>query len=93
MSAAKHTPRAWSHDGSGNITDKNGQPIAFANWTAYDEGQANASLIAYAPDLLFDLDAACEQIEDLVSRLGGADPKKATKQYRATIAKATTYTP
>ena len=53
------------------------------------EASANARLIAAAPDLLADLQEACDRIEDLVSRLGGTDPEKATESYRATIAKAT----
>ena len=89
MSEAKHTPGPWINDGSGNITHQDEQPIAFVNWTAYDAGQANSRLIAESPNLLFALEAACDEIEGLVSRLGGTDPEKATKQYRATIAKAT----
>lgn len=103
MSEAKHTPgpwliaktdaafvyalndrgynRFWAHVIGGNL--RRGES------TSKVETEANARLIAAAPDLLADLQEACDRIEDLVSRLGGTDPEKATKQYRATIAKAT----
>jgi hypothetical protein len=53
-----HTPAPWQVDYSGNchigITDKNERTIAFCNLQNEDgdEDEANAKLIAAAPDLL-----------------------------------------
>ena len=92
MSEAKHTTGPWNvpFREFTKIKAANGAHIATCHkLTNLVNLEANSRLIAAAPDLLADLQEACDRIEDLVSRLGGTDPEKATESYRATIAKAT----
>jgi hypothetical protein len=62
-----HTPAPWQVDYSGNchigITDKNERTIAFCNLQNEDgdEDEANARLIAAAPDLLNALKALMQR--------------------------------
>jgi len=90
---SKHTPGPWQwtqhFDPTISIYKDGFGQIARLYDSSAGTGKANARLIAAAPDLLADLQEACDRIEDLVSRLGGTDPEKATESYRATIAKAT----
>ena len=93
---AKHTPGPWNNDCSGNITHQDGQPIAFVNWTAYDAGQANASLIAAAPDLLEALVAIDNALRAAWSNGSLPDsviPAELAQQCSAAIAKATKVQP
>lgn len=59
----QHTPGPWVHNGQGDITHSDEQPIAFVNFTAYAEGQSNARLIAAAPELLAALEKAAAALE------------------------------
>jgi len=96
MSGAKHTPGPWRVSGKQSIRCESGNGyIAKTNW---DNGEANARLIAAAPDLL----AALEQIaildesgpdfslqgEDGIWRVEGRKGGKIEAIARAAIAKA-----
>lgn len=74
---SKHTQGPWLVNGKQSIRGTNGEYIARANW---NNGEANARLIAAAPDLLFHLFAAANYVDVL-----GGD----SKAYRVAINKAT----
>ena len=101
MSEAKHTPGPWKVEYghrsnyphqivSTTIKDRMGRSQIITTWGAIaikssDEGQANARLIASAPDLM---DAIEQALDDM--RGDGLFVCQATKdQLRAAIAKAT----
>jgi len=95
---AKHTPGPW-HFEAGRIWQRgdNPQPIAYADTYPDEiEREANARLIAAAPELLAALDVAARRITELcraVCVLSG-NPKKARAEdyaleIRAAIRKAT----
>lgn len=87
MSGAKHTPGQWRLDALTIIGDSGeGQhPVAFADGPTMAISDANATLIAAAPDLL----AACEAL--LAGHVVGfthAERVAAIAAARAAIAKA-----
>jgi hypothetical protein len=71
MKNTPHTPAPWEVDYSGNchlgIIDKNDRTLAFCSLQNEngDEDEANARLIAAAPDLLSALERAVSIIEEL----------------------------
>ena len=94
---SKHTPGPWSYIGNGDVVAKSNKycggekDIASVFLTVNDEDEANARLIAAAPDLLEALKACADWLDWLVTPHD--DPKGAhaahIKQARAAIAKAT----
>jgi len=93
MSNGKHTPGPWEWDGKvwGYDSENEAPWLVQAPWTGKDsknvltgtikcESEADARLIAAAPDLLFHLIAASNYID----ALGGV-----SQSYRIVIAKAT----
>lgn len=90
MSEQKHTPRPWTTGRGNEIWAKRG-PVAMTVARAEDDGseeEANARLIAAAPDLL-------EQLQTVLARLdlepvASQFPCSAMREdIRAAIAKAT----
>ncbi len=73
MSEAKHTPGPWTIDLGNVIKASNSrESIAMIRWFMADsfdetEGQANARLIAAAPELLQGAEQVVELIEYLIS--------------------------
>ena len=88
MIEAKHTPGPWTHEGHGDITGtENGRKYDVACvYLRIPAGrqEANARLIAAAPDLL-------DALVQFVGEFEGcyADGEPAMIKARATIAKAT----
>jgi hypothetical protein len=84
-----HTPGPWLHIGQGDVVARSDKycggekDIASVFLTRNDEDEANANLIAAAPDLL----------EALKRLMGGTttlqDAQEAAQEARAAIAKAT----
>jgi hypothetical protein len=100
---AKHTPGPWSIDRTGErhgqrpygiSAGKRGPtPKNIVNWggvaaPASQESEANARLIASAPDLLEACQTALAYCEHLQSSMFGVEPTHAA-ELRAAIAKAT----
>lgn len=89
MNNTQYTPAPWQIDYSGNchigITDENDRTLAFCSLQNEDcaENEANARLIAAAPDLL-------SALEELCADKYLSDPINADrmKNARAAIAKA-----
>ena len=86
---AKYKLQIKSTTGYSSTTTGECTPEQYSAALAAIDSACSSGLVRAAPDLLLDLQSACEQIEDLVSRLGGTNPDCATESYRATIAKAT----
>ncbi len=96
MSEAKHTPGPWKHEGHGDITGtENGRKYDVACvYLRIQAGrqEANASLIAAAPDLLDALVAIDNALRAAWSNGSLPDsviPAELAQQCRAAIAKAT----
>ena len=100
--AAKHTPGPWevypSKDRDGDstlsirgqaqfIATMDIQSINGGPFKLPPNGEANARLIASAPDLLWALHACLADLQDITSAEGG-DESEAMKQARAAIAQA-----
>lgn len=92
---AKHTPGPWAYIGNGDIVARSEKycggekDIASVFMTTNDEDEANARLIAAAPDLLKALNEIVSQIDQ-----GGSGGKVFSRdaciaQARAAIAKVT----
>lgn len=65
---SKHTPGPWSvREDIGAVFDRDGLPIATGGSESYEEYQANARLIAAAPELL----EACKQAYDVIDDMDG----------------------
>lgn len=82
MSEAKHTPGPWRVSGKQSIRAGEQRYVAKATW---DNGEANAHLIAAAPDLL-------EALQGLAALYDTDEGCRSMQQYiraRAAIAKAT----
>lgn len=98
MRATKHTPGPWVYIGNGDIVARSEKycggekDIASVFLTRNDEDEANARLIAAAPDLL---EALQFITQDVCERFDMNDPstnlgmRMAVKEARAAIAKAT----
>lgn len=98
---SKHTPGPWVHrirlDEGGNIGTKDGYAICDMayHYSSLDRGEldANARLIAAAPELLEALQAIAKFIPNTSSEEGGAakysENVRAADKVRAAIAKAT----
>jgi hypothetical protein len=94
-----HTPGPWNWTGL-YIEDSEGMPIAQVRTPTILQGEANAALIAAAPDLLAALRLCLAQLTD--ERLGTVDYMEGADIYgdfekvatvaRAAIAAATTET-
>lgn len=90
MSAAKHTPRPWVYIGNGDIVARSEKycggekDIASVFLTANNEDEANAHLIAAAPELLEALNDFPFSIDWIDDRLWDW-----SKKAREAIAKAT----
>lgn len=99
---AKHTPGPWMYSGAGSIkrdytaigcTD--GETIATA-WghsnsgffVSEEEKEANARLIAAAPELLEALQEAISLIESIDGRDNSCDPRSDISDLKAVVAKA-----
>lgn len=86
-----HTPGPWSYIGNGDVVAKSDKycggekDIASVFLTVNDEDEANARLIAAAPDLLEALKDMLDGHEDACTGYGEGAADKA----RAAIAKAT----
>ena len=80
--SAQHTPGPWTVDAHRNVMAAGGL-VAFPGIAAGFDQDANARLIAAAPDLL----SALLNLADHCSRL--RDPAKEVHEARAAIAKAT----
>lgn len=78
---SKHTPGPWLVKGKQSIRGSDGEYIAKTNW---NNGAANARLIAAAPELLSAL-----QVAELALRERGLRACGEYKQIEAAIAKAT----
>lgn len=64
MSDLKHTPGPWDNDNNVIWGGKNDNIIAVSASFKYKEGEANAKLIAAAPDLLKELRNMVESWDD-----------------------------
>lgn len=85
-STTNHTPGPWRvHAVAGLIQEANGHSIAAYTGTSQDEADANARLIAAAPELL----AALEHLLALNSGCAPEEEERGWDQARAAIAKAT----
>jgi hypothetical protein len=93
MEKTKHTPGPWrtdfnSYDNQWRVYEKNGPPIINSLFKPSGEiGEANARLIAAAPDLL----EACEVLLKAAPELWGDDIEKWPRlmdRVEAAIAKA-----
>lgn len=96
MSAAKHTPGPWSHDGMGDITGVENDPAndcigrvdvaAVYLRTVPGRSQANARLIAAAPELL----AVLQELQESAAYWSEYDvPLGIVDRINAAIASAT----
>lgn len=85
MTKTKHTPAPWTHEGRGAVYAPDGRPIAHV-WQNQgdDDREANARLIAAAPELL-------EALELAHATLLGANMNRSVvgRKVKAAIAKAT----
>jgi len=84
----KHTPGPWSTDGDHIF----GPVYLLADIVSADtieEAEANARLIAAAPDLLAALEHCCAVMADCVMFPERDDENRAYSQARAAISKAT----
>ena len=81
---SKHTPGPWEYRGHAWVQTADDKKIPIANFNFYAATEANARLIAAAPELL---EASKEMLQliDTICRVEGATVRKA----RAAIAKAT----
>lgn len=94
---SKHTPGPWFHLGMGDIVQKADdycgdiKDIAAVYLTLGEEDEANAKLVACAPELLEMLCTALPFVEDaeLDPALKAGYAAETSKQIRALIAKAT----
>lgn len=95
--SANHTPGPWVYIGNGDIVARSEKycggekDIASVFLTANDEDEANARLIAAAPDLLEALNLGYTQTMDYIQRnhLSGSENNQWLVLARAAIAKAT----
>ena len=93
----KHTPGPWtiaeSMYGVGNLlvagVVKDHQPIANCGYDDTGESQANARLIASAPELLEALTFALDMLDHLPDRIGGIGTKYVKERMTTAITKAT----
>ena len=86
MSATKHTPGPWEVTGSGDIVTSNGIVIAWTNVLGGMEEEANARLIAAAPDLFDALLTLTTVVRERVT-LDATSPE--IRAAESAIAKAT----
>lgn len=89
MTDAKHTPGPWRVNGQKSVRGPNLEYIANANWK---NGEANARLIAAAPDLLEALIMVRDADDDCKSDGLPTIPSIARATINAAISKATTPT-
>ena len=80
----KHSPGPWTRPVHGVIADAKGITVADLTWVTTEHDEANACLIAAAPDLL----AACKAVVDEDGFRGSALMRKRIEAMRAAIAKA-----
>jgi hypothetical protein len=92
MSTPKHTPGPWEIDGS-DIRQQGGYNIAtmrcFGTHALSVAKEANARLIAAAPDLLAMLIACEDQLRGVTGALPGSDSAEVCAAARAAIERAT----
>ena len=77
MSNTQHTPGPWSHATPGNIDGPKGQMIARVHRPSLDDyaGQeANAQLIAAAPEMLETLEVVAERCAALIMCAADDEP-------------------
>jgi len=85
---SKHTPEPWIYIGNGDIVARSEnycggeKDIASVFLTVNDEDEANARLIAAAPDLL-------EALQAIMAGVAGCERQPHWEAARAAIAKAT----
>lgn len=80
-SETKHTPGPWAADRDNDVVTSDGTGIAAVHGEDADNEQANARLIAAAPDLYWAL-------ERVAHWNGKGDPTDLIRQARNAIAKA-----
>ena len=90
MSEAKHTPGPWLADGASVYEERDDFSVICNFWSSsLPEWEANARLIAAAPDLLEALEQLVIEYDDV--ELADAEPSSLTAAFnaaRAAIAKA-----
>ena len=90
MAEAKHTPGPWLADGASVYEERDDFSVICNFWSSsLPEWEANARLIAAAPDLLEALEQLVIEYDDV--ELANAEPSSLTAAFnaaRAAIAKA-----
>jgi hypothetical protein len=92
MTTTKHTPGPWSVDGEGIkaiVRDANMMIVAIRHRMPGDAHEANARLIAAAPDLLAALNGFVINEQNLNDEHFAGVQERLMKLARAAIAKAT----
>lgn len=87
MSAGKHTPGPWVLNGRAVEEDKGrrARVVAYVEEENNDDNEANARLIAAAPDLLAEHIEACDLLNALVGAMPPALQKKWPNLVRRSI--------
>lgn len=88
MSDTKHTPGPWTCSLHSELPERTHEVVTAGESVADVTGEANARLIAAAPDLLAALDACAEMLGDSYNELGYACAPRCYRDAREAIAKA-----